>query len=149
MPAGTADFTSLRFSTRELPEQMRIPMWREELGRRIVHVDIELSSDVPFQAEARLQALQGLRALAWKGSAMRFKRLQTNIVDGDDSIGLIVSSTARDEFPTSRSRSAFRIFRISTDSSGPASAFRHVTCAAPEAVPSDPIPRVPRHAVLD
>src|SRR5438105_10890041 len=46
--------------------------------------------------------------------------------------------TARGEFPTSRSRSAFRIFRISIDSSGPASAFRHVTCAAPEAVPHDP-----------
>src|SRR6266545_6634414 len=46
--------------------------------------------------------------------------------------------TARGEFPTSRSRSAFRIFRISIDSSGPASASRHVTCAAPEAVPHDP-----------
>src|SRR5207245_5437807 len=46
--------------------------------------------------------------------------------------------TARGEFPTSRSRSAFRIFRISIDSSGPASAFRHVACAAPEAVPHVP-----------
>src|SRR6266404_8618954 len=46
--------------------------------------------------------------------------------------------TAHGEFPTSRSRSAFRIFRISIDSSGPASASRHVTCAAPEAVPHDP-----------
>ncbi len=97
MPAGAADFISLRFSTRELPERMRIPMWREEFGRRIVHVDIEPSSDVQFQAEATLQALQGLRVLAWKGSAMRFKRLQTNIVDGDDSIGLIVSSPSRSQ----------------------------------------------------
>ena len=97
MPAGAADFISLRFSTRELPERIRIPMWREEFGRRIVHVDIEPSSDVQFQAEATLQALQGLRVLAWKGSAMRFKRLQTNIVDGDDSIGLIVSSPSRSQ----------------------------------------------------
>ena len=92
MPAGAADFTSLRFSTRGLPERMRIPMWREEFGRRIVHVDIEPSSDVPFQAEATLQALQGLRTLAWQGSAMRFKRSQANIVDGDDSIGIVVCS---------------------------------------------------------
>jgi AraC-like DNA-binding protein len=92
MPAGAADFTSLRFSTRGLPERMRIPMWREEFGRRIVHVDIEPSSDVPFQAEATLQAVQGLRTLAWQGSAMRFKRSQANIVDGDDSIGIIVCS---------------------------------------------------------
>ena len=50
MPAGAADFMSLRFSTRELAERMRVPMWREEFGRRIVHVDIDPSSDVPFRA---------------------------------------------------------------------------------------------------
>jgi AraC-like DNA-binding protein len=92
MPEGAADFQSLQFSTRELLERMRIPMWREEFGRSIVHVDIEPSSDVPFHAEATLHAFQGLRTVALKGSAMRFKRSQTNIVDGDDSIGLIVSS---------------------------------------------------------
>jgi len=97
MPAGAADFMSLRFSTRELAERMRAPMWREEFGRRIVHVDIEPSSDVPFRAEATLQSFQGLRVLAWQGSAMRFMRSQTNIVDGDDSIGLIVSSPGRSQ----------------------------------------------------
>jgi AraC-like DNA-binding protein len=95
MPAGAADFTSLRFSTRGLPERIRIPMWREEFGRCIVHADIEPSSDVPFQAEATLQAVQGLRTLAWHGSAMRFKRSQANIVDGDDSIGIVVCSPSR------------------------------------------------------
>ena len=97
MPAGAADFTSLRFSTRGLPERMRVPMWREEFGRRIVHVDIEPSSDVPFQAEATLQSLQGLRTLAWQGSPMRFKRTRANIVDGDDSIGIIVCSPSRSQ----------------------------------------------------
>jgi AraC-like DNA-binding protein len=76
---------------------MRIPLWREEFGRRIVHVDIEPLSDVPFQAEATLQALQGLRTLAWQGSAMRFKRSQANIVDGDDSIGIVVCSLDRSQ----------------------------------------------------
>ena len=95
MPAGAADFGSIQFSTRGLPEQMRIPMWREEFGRNIVHADIEPASDVPFQAQATLHALQGLRTLALKGSAMRFKRSQTNIVDGDNSIGLIVSALSR------------------------------------------------------
>ena len=97
MPACAADFTSLRFSTRGLPERMRIPMWREEFGRCIVHVDMEPSSDVPFQVEATLQALQGLRTLAWQGSAMRFKRSKANIVDGDDSIGIIVCSPRRSQ----------------------------------------------------
>ena len=94
MSAGAADFTSLRFSTRDLPEPMRIPMWREEFGRRIVHVDIEPSSDVAFQVEATLQAFQRLRTLSWQGSAMRFNRSRANIVDGDDTIGIVVCSPA-------------------------------------------------------
>ena len=94
MSTGAADFTSLRFSTRDLPEPMRIPMWREEFGRRIVHVDIEPSSDVAFQVEATLQAFQGLRTLSWQGSAMRFNRSRANIVDGDDTIGIVICSPA-------------------------------------------------------
>lgn len=92
MSTGTADFVSYRFSTRELPERMRIPTWRERFGEGIVHADIEPLLDVPFEAEATLHTIQGLRALALKGSAMRFKRSRTSIVDGDDSIGIIVSS---------------------------------------------------------
>jgi AraC-like DNA-binding protein len=97
MQADAADFRSLRFSTRGLPERTRIPMWREEFARRIVHVDIEPLSDVPFQAEATLQALKGLRTLAWHGSAMRFRRSRTNITDGDDSIGIIICSPSRSQ----------------------------------------------------
>jgi AraC-like DNA-binding protein len=72
-------------------------MWREEFGRGIVHADIEPAPDVPFQAEAMLHRLQGLRTLALKGSAMCFKRSQANIVDGEDSIGLIVSCSSRSQ----------------------------------------------------
>jgi AraC-like DNA-binding protein len=97
MPADAADLGTIRFSTRGLPERMRIPMWREEFGRRIVHVDIEPLSSGPFQAEATLQSLRGLRTLAWQGSAMSFKRSQANIVDGDDSIGLIICSPGKSQ----------------------------------------------------
>ena len=89
MSAGAADFASCRFSTRQLPERMRIPLWRESYGRGIVQVDIEPLSNVPFQAEATLQAIRGLRTLALTGSSMRFKRSQTSIVDGNDSIGIV------------------------------------------------------------
>jgi AraC-like DNA-binding protein len=71
---------------------MRIPLWRESFGRGIVHADIEPLSDAPFQAEATLQAIPGLRTLALEGSPMRFTRSQTSIVDGDDSIGFIICS---------------------------------------------------------
>lgn len=97
MPTRSADFISYRFSTHELPEQMRVPLWRERFGRCIVHADIEPLSDVPFRAEATLQAIPGLRTIALKGSSMRFERSKTNIVDGDDSIGIIVCSPSRSQ----------------------------------------------------
>jgi AraC-like DNA-binding protein len=97
MSTGATDFVSYRFSTRELPERFRIPIWRENFGRTIVRADIEPSSEVPFHAEATLQAVQGLRMLSLKGSAMRFERSHTNIVDGDDSIGLILSLPGRSQ----------------------------------------------------
>lgn len=90
MSTDAADFVSYRFSTREHPERMRLPLWRERFMRGIVHVDIEPLTNVPFQADATLQALRGLRTLALKGSPMRFKRLRASLADGDDSIGLIV-----------------------------------------------------------
>lgn len=95
MSTAAADFSSYRFSTREFPERMRIPAWRENFARSIVHVDIEPLSDAPFRAEATLQSIRGLRTLALKGSPMRFMRSQTSIADGDDSIGLIVCSPSR------------------------------------------------------
>jgi hypothetical protein len=97
MSTDAAEFVSHRFSTRELPERMRLPLWREDFGRGIVHADIEPLSNVPFQADATLQSIRGLRRLALKGSSMRFKRLQVSIADGDDSIGVIVCSPGRSQ----------------------------------------------------
>lgn len=95
MSTSAADFASYRFSTRQLPERMRLPLWRENFGRGIVHVDIEPLSDVPFQAEAALQSIRGVRTLALTGCSMRFTRSQTNIADGEDSIGIIVCAPGR------------------------------------------------------
>ncbi|KRQ04327.1 MULTISPECIES: helix-turn-helix transcriptional regulator [Bradyrhizobium] len=95
MPMDAANFASYRFSTCELPERIRIPLWREHFGRCIVHADIEPLSNVSFQADASLRAVQGLRMLALKGTSMRFKRLQANLADGDDSIGVIFCSPGR------------------------------------------------------
>jgi AraC-like DNA-binding protein len=93
MSTDAADFISYRFSTHVLPQRMRIPLWRESFGRGIVHVNIEPLSDAPFQAEATLQAIPGLRTLALQGTPMRFERSRTSIADGDDSIGIIVCAS--------------------------------------------------------
>lgn len=97
MPTDAADFASYRFSTRDLPERIRIPLWREHFGRCVVHADIEPLSNIPIQADASLQAVQGLRMLALKGTSMRFERSQANLADGDDSVGVIFCSPGRSQ----------------------------------------------------
>ncbi|MGF6308306.1 AraC-like DNA-binding protein [Bradyrhizobium sp. i1.8.4] len=95
MATDAANFASYRFSTRDHPERIRVPLWREHFGRCIVHADIEPLSDVPFQADACLHVVQGLRTLTLKGTSMRFRRLQANLADGDDSIGIIFCSSGK------------------------------------------------------
>src|SRR5262245_7463694 len=89
MRRGEAEFASLRFSTDALPPRDRIPLWREELGRRVLRLDIEALSE-PFHATATLRALPGLRTFAFAGSAVRLDRSKAFVADGDDSLGLIV-----------------------------------------------------------
>jgi AraC-like DNA-binding protein len=91
MPAGVVDFAPRRFSTREIPERERVPMWREEFGRSLLRIDIEPLSDLPFHAEATLRALPGLRIAACTSSAVRLQRTPVITADGDDSIGMIVN----------------------------------------------------------
>ena len=91
MSAVNTDFAPLRFSTRDLSERERIPMWREEFGRGVVRVDIEPLLDLPFRAEATLWSLPGLRTVACAGSAVRFQRTPAMAADGEDSVGLVVN----------------------------------------------------------
>jgi hypothetical protein len=50
MLTGARHAATLRFSTRELPERERIPLWREEFGQRMLHLDIEPLPGAPFHA---------------------------------------------------------------------------------------------------
>jgi hypothetical protein len=91
MPADRANFTQLQFSTRGLPERDRLPMWREEFGRSMLHLDIDPLSDLPFHAEATLRVLPELRMVRCRGSAVRFRRTPAMVGNSEDSIGLVVS----------------------------------------------------------
>ena len=95
MSTDAAEFVSIHFSTRGLPERMRLPLWRDSFGRGLVRADIEPLSNAPLQVDATLQAIQGLRRLALRGSPMRFKRSRARLADGDDSIGVIVCSPGK------------------------------------------------------
>ena len=93
---AACDFTPVRFSTWDLPERERLSRWREEFGRGIVSVEVEpVASDRPFYAEATLQALPGVRTALCAGSLARLNRTRALVADGDDSVGLVVSLSAK------------------------------------------------------
>jgi len=56
MYPGAADFLSHRFSTREHPERMRHPLWRESFVHGIVHADVEPLESVSFHKRSAVCA---------------------------------------------------------------------------------------------
>ena len=84
----------LQFSTSDLPERDRLPFWREFFGRKIAHAEVEPLSDLPFQADASLLALPGLRVM-WANSSsdVYMRRTRQLLSDGDDSIGLVIKQS--------------------------------------------------------
>jgi AraC-like DNA-binding protein len=85
-----ADFAPVRFSTADFPERERLTRWREAFGRGMARLDIEpLSSDIPFHAEAIVQALPGVRTACCTNPAARLIRTQALAADGDASIVLL------------------------------------------------------------
>jgi AraC-like DNA-binding protein len=66
-------------------------MWREVFGRRLLRVDLEPLSDLPFHAQATLRALPGLRTVACTGSALGFQRTRAIAADDEGSISMIVN----------------------------------------------------------
>jgi len=53
MLADAREAAALRFSTRELPVRERMPMWREEFGQRMLHVEIKPLPDAHFMLKQR------------------------------------------------------------------------------------------------
>lgn len=107
MPPATMplDFAPVQFSTSDLPERERLDRWREEFGRRIIGVEVEPgASQVPFYAEATLQALPGVRIASCAGTAGRLNRTPALVADGDDSIGLVVNLGAEVVMMSQRGR---------------------------------------------
>ncbi len=82
---------ALSFSTRGMPEKERVPYWREVFGRHIIRVDFTPKSDAPFEAEASLWAVPGLRAhwSRYRGAA-QLRRTRELISQTDESVALLI-----------------------------------------------------------
>jgi len=74
-----------------LPEQERVPFWREVFGRQAVRLNIESRSPSPLEAQAVMRALPGLRSASFVSTAAHLVRPTSMITDGDDAVVLLVS----------------------------------------------------------
>jgi AraC-like DNA-binding protein len=91
MAAPSPGDALLQLSTRGMPEKERVPYWREVFGRHVIRVDFTPKSDAPFEAEASLWAVPGLRAhwSVYKGAA-QLRRTRGLISQSDESVALLI-----------------------------------------------------------
>jgi AraC-like DNA-binding protein len=87
---------ALRFSTDDLPERDRLPIWREAFGRTIVKMDMEPIGDGPFRSRADIQMLPNLSVAAVSSSPNRVTRTPALIADGSDDLvfGILLGGEA-------------------------------------------------------
>jgi len=87
--------TSMRFSAAALPEADRLAIWREEFGRKFVHLDIAPLQDDPLRYDASFQLLDTASAGLGTMSAVRCERSRRMIADCNDDILMLVPLTGR------------------------------------------------------
>jgi AraC-like DNA-binding protein len=91
--------SSVRFSTRELPNRERVPFWRDVFGHNVIRTHIEPLSVSQFNAQATLWSVPGLRA-HWSSysAAARVLRPRELISADDDNIALLIDSAGTVNF---------------------------------------------------
>jgi AraC-like DNA-binding protein len=85
------DEPSFRFSTDDLPERDRLPIWREAYGRSIVKLDLEPVGDGPLRIEGHIQALPNLAIASLSSSPARVTRTRAQASDSNDDLVLVVA----------------------------------------------------------
>jgi AraC-like DNA-binding protein len=90
------DAATLRFSTDDLPEHDRLPMWREVFGRTVVKMDMEPIGDGPFRSRADIHVLPNLSIAAMSSSPNRVTRTRALVADGSDDLilGILLNGEA-------------------------------------------------------
>ena len=85
--APTVAPPSFRFSTDDLPEREREPMFREVFGRNIIGVDVaEALGESKFRADVLVKQLPGLNILWADYCPLRGGRTRAQLADGRDSL---------------------------------------------------------------
>ena len=91
MPGAPGASGPIRFSLNAAPVEARPDLYRELFGRSVHRMDIEPLHDIPFEAEASLQALPGLHLFAGRVHGSCNRRTRALAADGVDDFALMVN----------------------------------------------------------
>src|SRR2546423_926921 len=80
-----------RLSTDPIPVRDRVNVWREIYGRKILRLEIEPLSDVPFHSDLTVQMLHDVGIVRGAHSPFRVGRSPQLLADGDDGLILQIS----------------------------------------------------------
>jgi AraC-like DNA-binding protein len=84
---------TIRFSTADVPENMRVATWRAHYGRTVVNADIDPDDEASFDATVASRVLPGLQLVSGRFTAARIIRTHEMIEDGNDDLSLLVNQT--------------------------------------------------------
>jgi len=84
---------TVRFSTADLPENMRVATWREHYGHTVLRAEIDPGDDASFDATVLSRVLPGLQLVSGKFTAARIIRTREMTADGNDDLSLLVNQT--------------------------------------------------------
>lgn len=88
------DGKTFSFSTSEIPERERVPVWREFIARELLRFEAEPLAATPFSFRLTAQTLAGLRIISVSTSPVRTERTRALLADGDDSLCVLQMSSA-------------------------------------------------------
>src|SRR5215472_9232420 len=90
---GTTDFTTIRFTTADLPEKDRIATWREQYGRVSMKLDIEPLDDTQFECSVVARTLPGVQMMSTAMSPVRITRTREFLADGNGDLIFIINQS--------------------------------------------------------
>jgi AraC-like DNA-binding protein len=86
-------FTTVRFSTADLPEKDRMAMWRDYYCRAMMKLDIEPINEGQVEYSILARELPGVRVMSTAMSPVRQTRKREFLADGNDDLIFIVNQT--------------------------------------------------------
>ncbi|MGB9397306.1 MAG: hypothetical protein WCB32_21240, partial [Pseudolabrys sp.] len=89
-PSG---FSTVRFSTADLPEKDRVAVWREQYGRRALKLDIEPINDASLECTIMFRALPGVQIMSTAMSPVRITRGREFLADGNGDLIFIINQS--------------------------------------------------------